>query len=146
MNFDDNIERHQRLLVKRNNLAMASEHLPPTGQAYFWYQDVIPQVPECGRNTAHQIARLCGEDSQVRTTYRSLADAVGKYDKTGPIAYVQRGIRMLVDAGWLSVVTVGQTRAARTTFYLEAGEDTEYRRKWDNAIYANDVWVNHFVA
>lgn len=154
MNSNDTIERdrelmvkrHRELLVKRNNLAMAAEHLPPVGQAYFWYQGVIPQVPECARNVAHQIARLCGDDSQVRTTYRSLADAVGKYDKTGPVAYVQRGVRMLVDVDWLSVKTIGQKRAARTTFYLEAGEDSKYKSKWDDAIYVNNDWVNHFVA
>lgn len=146
MDFNQKIQQHREVLRKRGNVAIATEHQPPTGQAYYWYQDVIPQVPECGRNVSHQIARLCGDDSQVTVPYRSLADAVGKYDKTGPRAYVERGVRMLIDAGWLKVQTVGKKRGASTTFYLLAGEDSEYRKKWDDAIRANGIWVNHYVA
>lgn len=143
--FEERVLRHTEGYRKRES-AMAHEHMPPVGQAYGWYRDVVFQVPMYGKKVAHQLARLCGEDSQVTTSYRSLADAVGESDKTGPISYVQRGIRMLVDAGWLRVETIGQKRGASTTFYLVAGAETAYKKKWDDGFYGDDDWLNHHVA
>jgi hypothetical protein len=37
-------------------------------------------------------------------------------------------VKALVEAGWLSVETIGQKRGAETTFYLEVGDFTD--RTW----------------
>lgn len=96
------------------------------GQAGFWYEDVIREVPRSGRDVARQIARLCGDDSLVTVPYRSLADAVGVADKAGrQRAYTERGIQALIESGWLKVETVGEKRGAKTTFYLMPGLVTE---------------------
>ncbi len=65
---------------------------------------------------AHQVARLCGDDSQVVMPWRSLQSAVGRRD-----GFAQRGVRALVEAGWLEVETTGQKRGARTTWRLTVG-------------------------
>ncbi|WP_330239402.1 hypothetical protein [Streptomyces sp. NBC_00525] len=116
------VKEHQRKLKKRG-FALAAEDMPPTGQAAEWYHDVIHYVPRSGMLVARQIARLAGEDSEVTIPWRSLADAVGVLDKAGRhIAYAQRGVKALVDAGWLSVKTTGKGCNAKTTFHLEAGD------------------------
>ncbi|MFF2163110.1 hypothetical protein ACFVWP_20675 [Streptomyces sp. NPDC058175] len=72
---------------------------------------------------ARQIARLCGDDSQVTIPWRSLADAVGIRDRAGNLRrYTERGVKSLKDAGWLEVETVGSKRGAKTTFRLLAGD------------------------
>jgi len=136
----DSIKEHSRLLTKRGRFrlpteplakfALAAEHLPPTGQAYGWYQEVIHYVPLSGMHVAKQIARLCGDESQVTIPYRSLSDAVGRKDRLGrDYAYMQRGVQALVESGWLSVETVGQKRGAETTFYLQVGDHSEQARR-----------------
>lgn len=53
----------------------------------------------------------------------SLADAVGRTDSAGRhIAYTQRGIRTLKDAGWLHTETVGQKGDQHTTYFLSTGD------------------------
>lgn len=116
------VVRRQPLLGKRG-FALGGEHMPPTGQAALWYEDVIQRVPRSGRDVAKQIARLCGDDSNVTIPYRSLADAVGVADKAGRLrAYTERGVEVLVEAGWLKVETTGSKRGAKTTFYLMPGD------------------------
>ncbi|MET7783094.1 hypothetical protein ABZU94_38550 [Streptomyces mirabilis] len=115
--------------------ALAAEHFPPTGQAYGWYQEVIHYVPLSGMHVAKQIARLCGDDSQVTISWRSLADAVGRKDRLGrDIAYTQRGVQSLMEAGWLGKETVGQKRGAETTFYLQVGDHSEQARRTANGV------------
>lgn len=120
------VVRRAPLLAKRGS-PLAAEHMPPTGQAALWYEGVIQRVPRSGRDVAKQVARLCGDGSKVTIPYRSLADAVGMKDKAGrEYAYMQRGVEVLVEAGWLEVETVGQKRGAKTTFYLMPGDLDEW--------------------
>lgn len=122
------IQERRRKLRKRG-FPLAAEHIPPTGQAALWYQEVIQFVPRSGRDVAKQIARLAGEDSKVTIPWRSLADAVGVIDRAGRhIAYAQRGVQALEEAGWLTTETVGEKRGAKTTFYLQVGDFTD--RTW----------------
>lgn len=88
-----------------------------------WYADAIQCVPRSGQAVARQISRLCGDDSEVTIPWRSLADAVGVRDRAGNLRrYTERGVKTLVDAGWLEVETVGSKRGAKTTFRLMPGE------------------------
>ena len=120
--FWERVERRQVLLQKRGH-PLAAEAQPPTGQAALWYGDAIQCVPPSGARVARQLARLCKEDSQVCLPIDSLANAVGHRDRAGhEVAYTQRGITCLVEAGWLQVETVGAGRGARTTFYLMPGD------------------------
>lgn len=113
------------LKLRKRGFALAAEHKPPTGQAALWYQEVILYVPRSGQAVARQIARLCGDDSEVTLPYRSLADAVGVRDRAGNLRrYTERGIKALVDAGWLEVETTGAKRGAKTTFRLKVGEES----------------------
>ena len=50
-----------------------------------------------------------------------LRDAAGRTR-----AYVERGAQLLQEMGWLEVETVGQRRAAKTTFRLLPGERLDY--------------------
>lgn len=126
--YADRIKEHGRLLAKRGR-PIASENMPPTGQAALWYRDVIQYVPLSGMKVAKQVARLCGDDSQVTIPWRSLADAVGRKNRAGNLrSYTERGVKALIDAGWLTVETVGQKRGAKTTFYLQVGDFTD--RMW----------------
>lgn len=129
---------------------MAEEHMPPVGQAGLWYDEVIFHVSRSARDVAKQIARLCGDDSQVTTTYESLNDAVGVKNKSGnTMQYVQGGLEYLVESGWLRIETVGQKRNAVTTFYLMPGDTTSYDEKWKSR-YFDDIGLNiherHYVA
>ncbi|MFI2504567.1 hypothetical protein [Streptomyces sp. NPDC018972] len=111
------------LKLRKRGFALAAETVPPTGQAGLWYADVIQCVPRSGRDVARQIARLCGDDSQIAIPWRSLSDAVGVRDSIGrEIAYTQRGVEALTKAGWLEVETTGAKRGARTTFRLMVGD------------------------
>ncbi|WP_158711472.1 hypothetical protein [Streptomyces xylophagus] len=124
----DRIAEHGRLLSKRGQ-PLAAENMPPAGQAYLWYRDVIQYVPLSGMLTAKQIARLCGDDSQVTIPWRSLADAVGRKNRAGNLrSYTERGVQALVESGWLTVETIGSKRGASTTFYLQVGDFTD--RTW----------------
>jgi hypothetical protein len=126
--YADDIREHSRLLAKRRQ-PLAAENMPPTGQAYLWYRDVIQFVPLSGILAAKQIARLCGDDSQVTIPWRSLADAVGRKNRAGNLrSYTERGVQALVESGWLTVETIGSKRGARTTFYLQVGDFTD--RTW----------------
>ncbi|MEU6044971.1 hypothetical protein [Streptomyces griseus] len=130
----DSIAEHRRLLRKRGR-PLAFENMPPTGQAYLWYRDVVQCVPLSGMLVAKQLARLAGDDSQVTIPWRSLADAVGRKNRAGNlVSYTERGVKALVEAGWLRVETVGQKRGAKTTFYLEVGDFTD--RTWMQEEYA----------
>jgi hypothetical protein len=63
--------------------------------------------------------------------WRSLADAVGKTDRRGRLmAYTERGVRALVEAGWLRVETIGRGCGARTTFYLLPGDHLDHAPWW----------------
>lgn len=115
---------HHRTLLRRRKFPMAAENVPPTGQAGLWFEDAMHNVSgPTARNVARQIARLCGDDSQVTVPWRSLTDAVGRTDRAGRTrAYAEAGVGRLVEAGWLTVETTGRGAAARTTFYLQPGE------------------------
>lgn len=120
--YSAEIAEHRRKLKKRG-FPQAAENIPPIGQAADWYHDAVQYVPRSGMLVARQIARLAGEGCEVTIPWRSLADAVGVVDKAGRhIAYTQRGVKTLVDAGWLSVKTKGKGCTAKTTFCLEAGD------------------------
>jgi hypothetical protein len=128
----DGIEERRRLLRKRG-FPLAAECMPPTGQAGLWHADVVLCVPRSGRDVAKQLARLCGDDSRVTVPWRSLADAVGVRDRGGRLrAYTERGVQVLVEAGWLAVEVAGRGRASRTTFQLLPGERTADWWVWDD--------------
>ncbi|ALU93881.1 hypothetical protein WQO_11260 [Streptomyces globisporus C-1027] len=138
--FSSGIERHRKMLNRRGRhrvsteplakFALPAEHLPPTGQAYGWYQEVIHYVPLSAMHVAKQLARLAGDDCGVTIPWRSLADAVGKADRLNrTVAYVQRGVEALVDGGWLTVETVGSKRGAKTTFSFQVGDHSEEARR-----------------
>ncbi|GAB3875257.1 hypothetical protein GCM10028802_11140 [Terrabacter terrigena] len=105
--------------------AVGWEWSPPVGQAAEWLREVNQALPggrPSARDTARQLARLCGHDSEVSLPWRSLAEAVGLADAAGrPRAYVEQGVRTLERWGWLEVLTTGAGRGARTTFRLLAG-------------------------
>lgn len=108
-----------------------AEHEKPVGRTVLWYQDARQAVPPSGQHVARQLARLCGEGSQVTIPWRSLADAVGIVDRAGRTrAPTEAGIRALERAGWLRVETVGRGRGARTTFYLIVGNFDAYGGPW----------------
>ena len=93
---------------------------PPTGQAAGWYEDVYRSTFGSALFVAYQIARLCGEDSEVTLPISSLADAVQRYDDAGRLEnYTDVGIRTLKDHGWLETERAGR---AGTTFRLTVGE------------------------
>ncbi|MER7934235.1 MULTISPECIES: hypothetical protein [unclassified Streptomyces] len=126
------IEERQAKLRKRG-FPLAAENIPPIGQAALWYTDVIQCVPSSGRDVARQLARLCGDDSEVTVPWRSLADAVGVRDSIGRhVAYAQRGVEVLTKAGWLEVETTGRGRAAKTKFHLMPGECFMEGLGWDD--------------
>ena len=119
LDFGSRVEaRRERL--RRRQLTRHAEHFPPTGQAGYWYDEAIQDVPRSGQAVARQLARLCGDDSKVIIPWRSLADAVGEVDKAGRlVAYTERGAATLTESGWLRIETLGRGRASRTTFYLQ---------------------------
>ncbi|QNK52490.1 hypothetical protein H7F30_13000 [Dermacoccus sp. PAMC28757] len=122
------VQRHRERLVSLDRnvfdaAVCAEESTGATGQARAWLEDVVWFVPQSGQRVAVQIARLCGEGSEVTVPWRSLAEAVGIADAAGRhIAYTQRGVEALVNADWLSVESSGKGRSATTTFRLLAGE------------------------
>jgi hypothetical protein len=65
---------------------------------------------------ARQIARLCGDESEVTVRWRC--------------RYTERGVKALIDAGWLAVETVGSKRGAKTTFRLLAGDRSSECLGW----------------
>ncbi|MEU0071294.1 hypothetical protein ABZ027_17365 [Streptomyces sp. NPDC006332] len=112
-----------RVKLRKRGVALAAETALPTGQAALWYADAVQCVPRSGQAVARQIARLCGDESEVTIPWRSLADAVGVRDRAGNLRrYTERGAKALSDAGWLEVETVGSKRGAKTTFRLLPGE------------------------
>jgi hypothetical protein len=120
--FEVRVQHRQELLAKRGHPYFA-EMTFPRGQASFWYDDVIRCVPRSGRLVAKQIARLCGDDSVVAISIRSLADAVGQTDRGGRlVAFTERGIQALVESGWLRVETNGSGQNIITTYYLMPGD------------------------
>ncbi|MFB7548924.1 hypothetical protein [Streptomyces sp. NPDC056154] len=121
----------RRVKIRKRGFALAAETIPPAGQAALWYSDAVQCVSRSGQAVARQIARLCGDDSQVTIPWRSLADAVGIRDRAGHLRrYTERGVRTLVDAGWLEVETVGSKRGAKTTFRLLPGERSTEWLAW----------------
>ncbi|MFD3560120.1 hypothetical protein ACFWVU_10660 [Streptomyces sp. NPDC058686] len=138
---EDSITERRRLLAKRGS-PLAVENMPPTGQAYFWYRDVIQYVPLSAMLAAKQIARLCGDDSQVTIPWRSLADAVGRKNRAGNlVSYTERGVKALIDSGWLSKKTIGSKRGAKTTFYLQIGDFTDRGRLYEDEFLEDDGLV-----
>jgi hypothetical protein len=124
--YSAEIEEHRRKLKKRG-FPLATENMPPVGQAAGWYAEVIHHVPRCGMHVAKQIARLAGEGCEVTIPWRSLADAVGIRNRAGNLrSYTERGVEWLVESGWLTVKTTGQKRGAKTTFCLEVGDFTDW--------------------
>lgn len=120
--WNDRVQSH-RTLLERRGLALSAERRPPVGEAAGWYWDVVRCVPRNGQRVAGQLARLCGEDSEVTVPWRSLADAVAVKDKAQRTrAYVEGGVKVLKAAGWLEVETVGKGRGARTSFRLLPGD------------------------
>lgn len=98
--------------------ACSAELKLPVGQALGWFRDV--PVYHDTRAVAHQIARLCGEDSQVTTTLRSIADAA----QMTRLA-TDRHIEILVRSGWLEKVST----LKGTTFLLCVGRWTSLSEK-----------------
>lgn len=101
----------------------SAESKPPCGQAALWLDDVLREVDApTARVVAQQLARLAGDDVQVITTRRALADAVGRRDKAGHTrAYAESGVDTLTNGGWLRVEpTPG--RNGGTTFHLMPGD------------------------
>ncbi|WP_326788740.1 hypothetical protein [Streptomyces sp. NBC_00151] len=132
------INEHRWKLRKRG-FPFAAEHTPPTGQAALWYEEVTQYVPRSGRDVARQVARLSGEDSQVTISWRSLADAVGKRNRAGNlVSYTERGVRVLKEAGWLRVETIGGGCTAKTTFYLQVGDLADWTHLEDERDYSED--------
>lgn len=123
------IEEKRRKLRKRG-FSLAAENMPPTGRrAALWYEIVIHYVPLSGMAVAKQLARLAKNGSSVTIPWRSLADAVGRRNRAGNlVSYTERGVRTLVEGGWLKKETVGAKRGAKTTFYLVMGDFTD--RTW----------------
>ncbi|MFG3018511.1 hypothetical protein ACGFZQ_08145 [Streptomyces sp. NPDC048254] len=121
----------RRVKLRKRGFALATETAPPTGQAALWYADAVLCVPRSGQAVARQIARLCGDESEVTVPWRSLADAVGVRDRAGNLRrYTERGVKALIDAGWLEVETVGSKRGAKTTFRLLAGDRSSECLGW----------------
>lgn len=115
------VARH-RPLLERRGFAQSAEDSPPVGQAGLWWDHVQREIPLSARLVARQLARLCGDDSQVTVTWRALADAVGQVDKAGRlVAFTQRGVEALVEHERLRTEVVGRGPGARTTFYLLTG-------------------------
>lgn len=122
------IEEKRRKLRKRG-FPLAAENIPPTGWAALWYEIAVHYVPRSGMAVAKQIARLAKDGSSVTIPQRSLADAVGIRNRAGNLrSYTERGVKTLVDAGWLKVETTGKGRAAKTTFHMTMGDFTD--RTW----------------
>lgn len=120
--FGVKVARKYRVLRKRG-FPMANESMPPHGQAALWFNEVLGSVPRSGIYVALALARLCGDDSKVTMSYRSLSDAVGVRDSKGRLrAFSDGGVDVLVRYGFLQVETIGEKRGARTTFYLLPGE------------------------
>jgi hypothetical protein len=120
--FAEKVERHHALLKKRRH-PITAENMPSTGQAALWFGDVIQCVPRTGQHVARQVARLCGEDSQVIVPLRSVADAVGQRDRAGRlVAYTERGVKTLIEAGWLKTETAGSGPGSVTTYLLMPGD------------------------
>lgn len=101
--------------------ALSAECITPLkGQAAGWYEDVCRFTFGSALFVAYQIARLCGDDSEVTLPISSLADAVQRYDDAGRLEnYTDVGIRTLKDHGWLETERSGR---AGTTFRLTVGE------------------------
>jgi len=139
--YADRIKEHRRLLAKRGR-PLAAENMPPVGQAYLWYRDVVQFVPLSGMLVAKQIARLAGNDSKVTIPWRSLADAVGRKNRAGNLrSYTERGVQALVESGWLRVETIGEKRGAETTFYLQVGDFTDRTWMRDEDLYEDEPTV-----
>ncbi|MET7478777.1 hypothetical protein ABZT17_31055 [Streptomyces sp. NPDC005648] len=98
----------RRVKLRKRGFVLAAETAPPAGQAALWYADAVQCVPRSGQAVARQIARLCGDESEVTVPWRSLADAVG----------------------WLEVETVGNKRGAKTTFRLLASDRSSECLGW----------------
>ncbi|MGW1505726.1 hypothetical protein ACWCQW_45920 [Streptomyces mirabilis] len=121
----------RRVKLRKRGCALAAETALPTGQAALWHTDVVQCVPRSGQAVARQIARLCGDASEVTIPWRSLADAVGVRDRAGNLRrYTERGAKALTDAGWLEVETVGSKRGAKTTFRLLVGNRSSECLGW----------------
>ncbi|MEV2212985.1 hypothetical protein AB0H86_16285 [Streptomyces sp. NPDC050997] len=121
----------RRVKLRKRGFALAAETAPPTGQAALWYADAVLCVPRSGQAVARQIARLSGDESEVTVPWRSLADAVGVRDRAGNLRrYTERGVKALIDAGWLEVETVGSKRGEKTTFRLLAGDRSSECLGW----------------
>ena len=131
--FRERVNEAQPRVRKRGG-GLGAEVDYPTRQALLWYLDVIHHVPTgTATDVSKQLARLCGDDSLVTVPWRSLADAVGKTDKAGRlVAYTERGVKVLVEAGWLTVETIGRKRGAKTTFYLMPGDRGVDWVSWDD--------------
>lgn len=128
--YADAVEAH-RVKLRKRGFPLAAEAFYPTGQAALWYADAIQCVPRSGQAVARQIARLCGDDSEVTIPWRSLADAVGVRDRAGNLRrYTERGAKALTDTGWLEVETVGSKRGAKTTFRLLPGKRSQECLGW----------------
>jgi len=107
------------LRFRKRGVAWSAEITPAVGQAALWYQDVKKVAPVTGSAVAEQIARLCREDSEVTTSIRSLADAVGRTDKAGrKVAFTERGIEWLIANEWLLKRVTGKGQKVRTTYSL----------------------------
>jgi len=135
--FRARVERHRAPLARRGQ-PTSHELVPPTGQAAEWYALVLDYCPpRSGRIVGRQIARLCGVDSRVTTTWRSLADAVGIGDKLGRVrAYTERGAEVLSEYGWLDIEN--EPGSWGTTFLLQIGDESPWLEnigtEWDEPL------------
>lgn len=123
--WDAKVQRHRELLGRRGS-ALSYECVPPVGHAAEWFWDLARFVPPSGRNVARQLARLCGDDTELILPIRSLADAVGIADSAGRVNnYAERGVRTLIEAGWLTKEVTGRGCVAETVYRLQPGDRPE---------------------
>ncbi|WP_431036772.1 hypothetical protein ACQYWQ_21765 [Streptomyces sp. P6-2-1] len=126
--YADEIEERREKYRKRK-APMAQENMPPVGFSYVWYQTVVHYVPRSGMAVAKQLARLAKGEATVTISNRSLADAVGIWNKAGNLrSYTERGVEILIEAGWLKKEIAGTKRGATTTYYLKMGDFTDQSR------------------
>ena len=120
-----------RAFTARRWAAVQAGYRGLQGQAAAWYADVLDDcsVRLPGLLVAKELARLCGDDSRVKISWRSLADDVGRKDKGGRrVAFTEGGVKTLVSSGWLKVESTGVGNRKSTTFFLMPADERDVLR------------------
>jgi len=129
--------------VSRGGYPVSAEDAAPIGQAAAWLTDVYsdPSIGMIHLPIARQIARLCGNDSVMASTYEKLAEAVGAkvkrrgrgyFDRMGdPVPHsmsqTRDAVRRLCSRGWLHVTPGGARKP--TVFRLVPGTPSRERQQ-----------------